>query len=132
MEITIQLKLSLILIAACSSFLLGGLWYGPLFGKACHRSLGANAEALAGRSMRKVFVAAFLLALVVATTMSVFLGPEPALTHGLLMGFGAGIGWLIPLLAILYLFEARPAAAVFINGGYCTLALTLIGAILTF
>ena len=43
MEVTIQLKLSLILLAALSSFLLGGLWYGPLFGKAWQRSIGAAA-----------------------------------------------------------------------------------------
>lgn len=44
MEVTIQLKLSLILLAALTSFLLGGLWYGPLFGKAWQRSLGAAAS----------------------------------------------------------------------------------------
>ena len=131
MEVTIQLKLSLILASALSSFLLGGLWYGPLFGAAWRRSLGRSADELDTRAMRRVFLFSFLLAVVAATTMAVFLGPQPELINGLVTGLGAGIGWLFPLLGILYLFEARPFAALLINGTYCTLALMLMGAILS-
>ena len=117
MEVSIQLKLSLILLAALSSFLLGGLWYGPLFDKAWQRSLGAAADGLDSRSMGKVFGFAFLLAVVTATTLSAFLGPEPELVNGVVIGFSAGLGGFVPLLGTLYLFEARPFSALLINGG---------------
>ena len=45
-------------------------------------------------------------------------------------GFLAGFGWVAMGIGVVSLFEQRPWTYVFINGGYLTVALVLMGAIL--
>lgn len=120
----------LVLAATLSSFLLGGLWYGPMFGESWARSTGLSPEQLESRPMGKVFALAFLLSLLAAINLAFFLGPEPSLAFGAGAGFAAGLGWVAAFLGIICLFEARPLAGYLINAGYCVVALTAMGAIL--
>lgn len=119
-----------VLCATLSAFIVGGLWYGPLFGKAWMNAFGFDEEYLKKRSMAKVFVISILLILFAATDLAMFIGPEGNLTYGLFAGFFAGFGWVATFLGVLYLFENRPFKAWLINAGYCTVSLTLMGAIL--
>ena len=117
-------------LATLSAFLLGGVWYGPLFGSAWRLASGQSAEVLAARNLPRVFALAGLLALLAAVNLAAFLGPEAELAFGTAAGFAAGAGWVGTLLGIIYLFEARPLSLWLINAGYATVALTLMGAIL--
>ena len=73
----------------------------------------------------------FVLSLVMAVNLAMFLNaPGTTLTFGIAAGFAAGFGWAAMGLGIVSLFEQRPLAYALINGGYLTLALTLMGAIL--
>lgn len=119
-----------ILGASVSAFAVGGIWYGPLFGKAWMDAFGFTDESLAGRNMGKVFGIAFLLTFVAAINLEMFIGPEGTLAFGTMAGFAAGFGWVAMFLGILYLFEGRSMKAFTINAGYCVAALTLMGAIL--
>ena len=58
-----------VLAAAVSSFLVGGLWYGPLFGKAWMNAFGFTEEELAGRNMPMVFGGALALALIASINL---------------------------------------------------------------
>ena len=63
---TIQLNIFAILVAAVSSFLLGGLWYSPLlFGKMWQREAG-DARKPGDKHPVKVFGVSFIFALVAA------------------------------------------------------------------
>ena len=119
-----------VVVAAVSSFVVGGLWYGPLFGRAWMTALNITEEDMAGRNMPRVFGIALLLSLVASANLAAFLGPEATLGFGAAAGFAAGFGWVGMFLGILYLFENRSLSAWGINAGYCTLALTVMGAIL--
>lgn len=119
-----------ILVATLSAFAIGGLWYGPLFGKAWMQALGINEADMAGRNMARVFGIAFLLSLVAAINLEAFLGPEADLGFGAAAGFAAGLGWVGMFLGILYIFENRSLKAWAVNAGYCTVALTVMGLIL--
>ena len=119
-----------VIIAAVSSFLVGGIWYGPLFGRAWMAEFGFTEEYLAKRNMPVVFGGALLAALVASVNLAMFIGAEADLLFGTMAGFFAGLGWVSMFLAILYLFEMRSMKAFLINAGYCTLALTVMGAIL--
>lgn len=119
-----------VIVAAVSSFMVGGLWYGPLFGRAWMDSFGFTEDYLAQRNMPKVFGFSLILALVAAFNLEMFIGAEADLAFGLFAGFAAGLGWVAAFLGILYLFEKRSLKAFLINGGYCVVALTLMGAIL--
>ncbi|MBL8552036.1 MAG: DUF1761 domain-containing protein [Hyphomonadaceae bacterium] len=119
-----------VIAAAASSFVLGGLWYGPLFGKAWQKAAGVTDEQIKTSNTGVIFGGSFALALVQAGVFAMFLGPKPALGFATAAGFAAGLCWVAAAFGIVYLFERRPLAHGLINGGYNTLAFTLIGAVL--
>ena len=119
-----------VIVAAISSFMVGGLWYGPVFGRAWMKGNGFTEEQLAQRNMPMVFGFSLLLALVAAINLEMFIGAEADLAFGLFAGLAAGVGWVAAFLGILYLFEKRSVQVFLINAGYCVVALTLMGAIL--
>jgi len=116
--------------AAVSAFIIGGLWYGPLFGKAWMNANGFTEENVAKRSMPLVFGVSFLLMLAAAVNLAMFIGPEATLAFGTLAGLAAGLGWVATFLGVIYLFEKRALALWLVNGGYSVVALTAMGAIL--
>jgi len=122
--------LSVLLATFVGFFVLGGLWYGPLFGRAWMKAFGFTEEDLAGRNMLKIFALSFLLAFIAAVNLAMFIGADAGVLVGVMAGFFAGFGWVATLLGILYLFEQRSMKAFLINAGYCVVALTLMGAIL--
>ena len=119
-----------VVVAAFSAFLLGGLWYGPLFGKAWIEAFGFKESDLSKQNHPKVFGLSFILALIATITLEMFIGPEANLIFGAIAGFLAGFGWVATMLGILYLFEMRSLKAYLIDAGYCTIALTLMGVVL--
>jgi len=118
-----------ILAAAASAFVIGGLWYSPvLLGGAWKKANGFLEDTHGGA---KVFVIAFVLSLVMAVNLAMFLNdPKTTAAWGATAGFLAGFGWAAMGLGIVAVFEHRSLNYVLINGGYLTIALTVMGAIL--
>jgi hypothetical protein len=125
------LNLWAVLVAALSAFVLGGLWYSPLlFAGAWKRANGFGA-AEPPQAGGKIFGLSFVLSLVMAVNLAMFLNDAKAnLAWGTTAGFLAGFGWAAMGLGIVALFERRTWKYMLINGGYLTLALTAMGAIL--
>ena len=119
-----------VIVAAISAFLVGGIWYGPLFGKAWMKEFNFTEEDLKQRSVPKTFGLSLLLAFVAALNLEMFTGPEADVIFGTMAGLFAGLGWVAAFLGILYLFEMQSLKAYLINAGYCIISLTLMGAIL--
>lgn len=120
-----------ILVAALSTFLLGGVWYSPiLFAKAWQKAAGLTDEQLAQGGQGKILGLSFVLALIMAGNLAPFLAGPPDLVWGATAGFLAGAGWVATALGVIYLFERRPFKLWLINAGYQVLAFTLMGAIL--
>ena len=119
-----------VLAAAVSTFLVGGIWYGPIFGKAWMKEFGFSEEDLKKRSAPKTFGLSLLLAFFAALILEMFIGPEADLMFGTMAGLFAGIGWVATFLGILYLFEMQSLKGYIINAGYCIISLTLMGLIL--
>ena len=119
-----------VIVAAVSSFLVGGIWYGPLFGKVWMKAFHFTEDDLKKRSIPKTFGLALLLAFVAALTLEMFIGVKATLMFGLMAGLLAGLGWVATLLGILYLFEMQSLKAYLVNAGYCVIALTIMGAVL--
>ena len=119
-----------VVAAAASSFVLGGLWYGAVFGAAWMKAAGLTMEQARGGNKAMVFGGSFVLALVSAASFAFFLGPDVDAMTGALYGFVAGLCWVAASYGISYLFERRPLSLWLINGGYHTLQFTLIGLIL--
>ncbi len=117
-------------IAAISSFLIGGIWYGPLFGKLWMTEFGFTEEDLKKRNASKTFGLSLLLAFIAALILELFIGNQADLVFGALAGFFAGFGWVATLLGVLYLFEMKSLKSYLVNAGYCILALTVMGLVL--
>jgi hypothetical protein len=87
-----------VLAAAVSAFVLGGIWYGPLFKKAWCREAGIDPDGKPGHPGR-VFGSAFVLAFIAAIAFAVLLGPDPSLPLVCTMA----CWWALP--------SSRPASA---------------------
>ena len=119
-----------VLVAALSTFLIGGLWYSPmLFEKGWLSANNFTREDLTSRNMPLVFGLSFLLSLIMALNLAMFIGQED-LTFGITAGFLTGFAWVSLAMGIIALFEKRPLKYVLINGGYMVVAFTVMGAIL--
>jgi Protein of unknown function (DUF1761) len=120
-----------ILVAAASAFVVGGLWYSPaLLGRLWKRANGFG-ENEPPPATPKIFVVSFLLCLVMAANLAIFLNdPKTTAAWGATAGFLAGFGWIAMGIGVVATFERRPWSYVFVNGGYMTVALVLMGAIL--
>lgn len=119
-----------VLAAAASAFVLGGLWYGPLFGKAWQREVGLSEERLKQGNMALVFGGGFVLSLIAAAVFAVFLGARPGLPFALGAGLAAGLGWVAASFGINYLFARRSLKLWLIDGGYHSLQFVLYGLVL--
>ena len=118
-----------ILTAAVLAFIIGGVWYGPLFGKAWMRETGIKPES--GGNQAKNFGLSFLWTLVMAYNLGFFLAdPSIGLGMAAFYGLATGFGWIAMGLFIVGLFERRSMKHMLINGGYVTVTLTLMGLII--
>lgn len=120
-----------ILVSALSTFLIGGVWYSPaLFGKAWMRENGFTEESMKNSSMMKIFGLSFILALIAAINLAMFLGNSMSIGEGAFYGFLAGFGWVATFIGTHYLFERKSFKLFLINAGYSIVSLTVMGVIL--
>lgn len=127
----VQLNIWAVLVAALSTFIIGGLWYSPaVFGKAWMKENGFSEESLKNSNMVKIFGLAFFLAFIAAINLAMFMGPEDRPAWGAVWGFLAGFGWVATFVGTHYLFERRSFRLFLINAGYSIVSLTIMGVIL--
>jgi hypothetical protein len=130
-----------VLVAGISAFVLGGIWYSPkLFGTAWMEDNKLTMEEIRKGNFAKIYGWAFILSLIAAVNLGMFLSDTPDECTGVCaanydMGSGAMYGalaglWVFCFVAIHGLFEHKPGRLIFINGGYALAALALMGAIL--
>ena len=118
-----------ILVAAISTFLIGGLWYS-FFEKPWMAVNNFTKELLLQRKLPLVFGLSFLFSFIMAFNLAMFIGTKAAISYGLIAGFLTGFGWVFFSIGIISLFEKRSFKYILINGGYMTVAFTVMGAIL--
>ena len=119
-----------IIVATACNFVLGGLWYGPLFGKAWMREQGFSEEDLKGANFALIYGTSFVLGFVASVILAMFLGAESDLVFGLAAGLFIGIGWVATSIGTNYLFERSTMRLFLINSGYHTVRFAVVGMIL--
>mgnify|MGYP006331765233 CR=1 FL=1 len=117
-----------ILIAAASGFLVGGLWYGPLFGKAWQRAIGLSDAELQSGNMLKTYGLTFAFSVLSA----VFLGHllaffDTDLLHTMMISVGIAVGFIVPAIGTNYLFGRKAGALFAIDAGYWIAFYTAMG-----
>lgn len=155
-----ELNFLAILVAAIVPLFIGFIWYGPmLFQNAWMRESGMTEEKMKNSNMAVIFIVSLLLSVLLAffTQFLVIhqfgamgmIGGDPTdalpsfqafmddygnnyrtYKHGALHGAMAGIFFVLPVMATNGLFERKSWKLTFINVGYWTLCLAIMGAII--
>jgi len=116
-----------VVAAAVSAFVLGGIWYGPLFGKKWMALVGLTEDQAKSGNPAIIFGGSLVLSFIAAFVFAMFLGPKPGIEFAAAAGFAAGLCWVAATFGINYLFAQRPLGLWLIDGGYATLQFTLYG-----
>lgn len=130
-----------VLVAAVAAVVLGGLWYGPIFGKQWMALMGMSQESMSGekKNMAKSYVLMSLGSLVMAYVLAnviIAMAPYFAIEGiigamaGLLIGLCAWVGFIAPVTMGSVLWEGRSWKLWFLNAGYYAVSLAVMGAIL--
>jgi hypothetical protein len=119
-----------VLVAAVSSFLVGGLWYSPvLFGPTWQRAAG-DVRKPGDAHPARVFGVSLGFALVAAWAYAVLIPAPASTTLALLQGVGVGAAVVGASFGINYQFANRPPVLWLIDAGYHTLQFALYGLII--
>jgi hypothetical protein len=120
-----------VLVAAVSSFMLGGLWYSAaLFGNTWNREAGRPEKTADQRHPGLVFGTSFVLALISAFVFALALGPNPELGFSVRAGFAVGALFVAASFGINYAFASRSLKLWLVDGGYHTAQFMIYGLIL--
>ena len=125
----IDLNWLAVIAAALSAFVLGGLWYGPLFKNAWCREAGIDPTAAPPHSAR-IFAVAFACSLLSALIFAVLLGAKATAADGLGVGFVVGLFFVAMSFGINYSFAQRSLKLWMIDSGYHIVQFSLYGLIL--
>jgi len=116
------------LVATIAGFVLGALWYGPLFGKLWMSAVGLTREDIQrNTNPAKTYGTTFVLGFIASYVFGLYLGPNPGRAFAITVGAAAGVFLVATSLATNYLFEGRSATLIAINGGYHAVRFALIG-----
>lgn len=126
MEFTV-LDFGAIILGSVLSFVVGSLWYGPLFGKAWMKGAGIKFDELSKGNLGIIMTGAFALTVFTASFLWAFIGPDFGLVEGGLAGAAAAIGFVAAFQGINYLYEGKSFTFFLINAGYALVTLSIIG-----
>lgn len=128
----VELDYVAVLVAAIAGFGAGALWYSPiLFAGAWQKETGITDEIARQGNPAKIFGISFVITLIAAAAMDMFLDPSIMGVLGCtLAGLCVGLIWVGGAMGINYLFEHKSLRLWFINAGYHTIQFTLIGLVL--
>ncbi len=119
-----------ILVATAAVFVLGGLWYGPIFGKAWLTAIGKTEDDI--QPSPAPFIISFLTALFTTIVLAALirsLGIN-TLGGGLLLGATTGVGFIATAMASDSAFCGWGMPLFLIQSGYRVLYSILMGGIL--
>jgi MFS family permease len=109
-----------VLVAALAAFMVGGIWYGPLFGKTWMKERGLTEDELKQGNMGLIYGSAFLLSVISAVFLGHLLahfGPVSARST-LMISLGVAIGFVVPAIGTNYLFSRASMRLFGIDAGY--------------
>lgn len=129
-----EINLLAVVTAAVATMVLGGLWYGPLFGKPWMKAHGYTAEQLESmkKGMGKAYALSFVCYLWMAAVMSMLLIWMGAMTvaTGMGLAFHIWMGFAVTIGLTSHLFSNRKLPAYFLDVGYQLVYFLMMGAIL--
>lgn len=123
-----------ILVAAAVGFVVGGIWYGPLFGAAWMKERGFTEEELKKGNMVLIYGTTFLLSIVSAIFLGHLLAHfgEMSARSTMMISTGIALGFIVPAIGINYLFSRASLKLFGIDAGYWIAFYAAMGAVFIF
>ncbi|MEL1249373.1 DUF1761 domain-containing protein [Aurantiacibacter gilvus] len=131
-----DVNLLAVVLGAVAFFVVGAIWYGPLFGKSWRNLTGITDEMVkAGPQPGQnptwlIMLLAFLFELLVVLMLGHNIArtnPQPHVIMMMAVGFGAVI--MAPAIGINYLFQMRPGKLFAIDAGYMVVGMATAGGV---
>lgn len=120
-----------VILAALSAFAIGSLWYSPvLFGKTWQKEIALSDSDMKNANMPLIFGTSFVLNLISALVLDMFIGKEASAGVGIVAGFLVGIAWVATSIGINYMFARKSLKLYFIDAGYFVVFFPVMGLIL--
>ena len=145
MQPNIHLNVGAVLVAAIAAWVIGALWYGPLFGKPWRKEMGVpEGGPPPGAAMAKSLVINFVGLLIMSFVFmhdvlvfrpSVWIAGQadaPSWVYGLFGAVFIWLGYIVPVLLNTVAFEKRTWKLFGINAAYQLVALLAMGMILSY
>ncbi len=82
-----------VIASTISAFVLGGLWYGPLFSKPWMREIGVGRDFKPRVPRSALFGMAITLDFLAAVVFGLFVGAKPSIRTALGTGAAIGLAW---------------------------------------
>ena len=125
-----------VIVAGIAAFMVGGVWYSALFGKAWMAARGVTKEeiqAKGGNNVGAMFGITFVLDLVMAFILDHVLGTYdyPGLSDTLMIAGGVALGFVIPAMIVNYLYQQATLKLILIDAGHWFFAFLAMGAALS-
>lgn len=119
-----------VIVATLATFVVGFLWYGPLFGVSWQRLVGFSDADLQEGNMALTFGLAFVLEFIIATLLAMLLPAPRTAGTGLRYGLLIGAGFVATAMGVNSLFSRDPLSLWAIDAGYMVVVFMVIGAII--
>jgi hypothetical protein len=120
-----------VFVAALSTFVIGGIWYSPLlFVNSWMAANKLKTDDLKGSNQLVVFGVSFILAFIMSLNLALFIGTSASISFAIMASALTAIGWILPAMGIIALFEKRSLAYFLINGGYMLVSFIVMGLII--
>ena len=118
--------------AGIATFILGFIWYGPLFGKQWMQYRGVKEQNMKKEGMAKVMAGGLVTSLISAYVLGGFISTAVSsdLMTALMVGFLAWFGFQATILAGSVLWENKPIGLFALNAAYQLSAALIMSAIL--
>jgi len=132
-EIISQINFWAVIVAALASFIVGWLWYGPLFGKLWMELNGFAPEKLReekGLPMPLIMVVNYVATALAAFSIAMFIGAEADASFGIFAGLMIALFWIGTSRLNDVLYERQPFRLYLINLGYNLVIYVIMGAVL--
>ncbi len=126
-----NVNLLAVILAALSGFMVGGIWYGPLFGKVWQREAGLSQEQMDAANPIKIYGLAFAFSVLSAVMLGhLFARIGVTKPHVIMMiSTGIALGFIIPAIGTNYLFGRKSGKLFAIDAGYWTAFYAAMGAV---
>lgn len=119
-----------IVVATLLTFVIGAIWYGPLFGKPWMKEMGFTEEDLKDANMAMIYGTAFVLELIMTINLALFIGDSTSIMKGLAVALQMGLGFIALAMAVNALFSRTTIRLWFINAFYFVVCFLLNSTIL--